>query len=192
MANPLNPKGVHAQSVQTRKLVTNAVLIALHVILCQVATINIGNSLSITLSGITESIAGLLFGPISGGLVGLLGSFLNQLIRYGLSVTTVLWILPAGMKGLLCGWFAKSNRYEMNPLKIYWVLIVTSVVVTSMNTTIMIVDATIFGYNTQATVLAQMGIRYLNGALTSLAYMLIAVPLLKNLQKLPGIRDMQE
>ena len=181
-----------AQSVTTRRLVTNGILVALHVVLCQIATIPIGNSLSITVSGITETVAGLMFGPLSGGLVGLLGSLLNQIIKYGFSVTTVLWIIPAGLKGLLCGWYAKAHGYEFKPWQIYWVLLVTAVVVTSVNTTVMVVDATVFGYNTKATVLAQMGIRYLNGALTSVAYMLICIPLLKNLQKIPGIRDLRE
>ncbi len=180
------------QSIRTRKLVTNAALIALHVVLCQIATIHIGNSLRITISGITESVAGLLFGPLSGGLVGLLGSLLDQVIRYGLTVTTVLWIIPAGLKGLLCGWYAKAHAYDLNPLQIYWVLVVTAVIVTSVNTCSMIVDATIFGYKTDATVLAQMGIRYVNGALTSLAYMAVIAPLLRNLRRFPGIREMQE
>ena len=51
----------------TQKLVINAVLIALHVVLAKVATISIGNSMKITMSGITEVVAGLLFGPVSGG-----------------------------------------------------------------------------------------------------------------------------
>lgn len=180
------------QSRRTRKLVTNSVLIALHVVLCQVASINIGNSLAISIAGITESVAGLMFGPLSGGLVGLLGSLIHQILRYGFTVTTALWILPAGLKGLLCGWYAKAYGYHLNPLQIYWVLLITAVIVTSINTTVMIVDATIFGYSTQATVLAQMGVRYMNGALTSFAYMLVCVPLLKSLQKLPGMREMQE
>ena len=176
----------------TQKLVTNALLIALHVILARVASIRIGNSLSVSVSGITEVVAGLLFGPVSGGLVGLLGSLLNQLFTYGLTVTTVLWILPAAMKGLLCGWYAKANGYEMNPLQILWVLIVSAVVVTTMNTVVLIVDAEIFGYSTKATVLSIMGIKYVNGALTSIVYMLITTPLLHRLKTLPGVKAMRE
>lgn len=180
------------RAFSTQKLVTNALLIALHVILGRVASIRIGNSLSISVSGITEVIAGLLFGPVSGGAVGLLGSLINQLFGYGLTVTTVLWILPAGVKGLLCGWYAKANGYEMNPLQILWVLVVTAVVVTTMNTVIMIVDAAIFNYATKATVLSMMGIRYVNGALTSVAYMLLVTPLLHRLKTLPGVKGMRE
>ena len=176
----------------TRKLVTLGILIALHVVLTHVASIRVGNSLSITISGITEVVAGLLFGPISGGLVGLVGSLLNQVLRYGITLTTPLWILPAGLKGLLCGWYAKSNQYEMNPLQIYWVLLVTSVVVTAVNTNVMVVDAALFNYSTKAVALTQMGIRYVNGALTSIAYMLVMIPLLRQLGKMDGIRMMRE
>ena len=185
-------KGKGKNLFSTQKLVTNALLIALHVILARVASIRIGNSLSITVSGITEVVAGLLFGPVSGGLVGLLGSLINQLFTYGLTVTTVLWILPAAMKGLLCGWYAKANGYEMNPLQILWVLLVSAVVVTTMNTVVLIVDAEIFGYSTKATVLSIMGIKYINGALTSIVYMLITTPLLHRLKTLPGVKAMRE
>ena len=176
----------------TRKLVTNAVLVALHVVLCQIATIRVGNSLSITVSGITEVVAGLLFGPISGGVVGLLGSFINQVLKYGITVTTVLWIVPAGLKGLLCGWYAKAHGYDLSFLQILWVLLVTALVVTSANTNIMIIDATIFGYNTKAAVVTEMAIRYASGALTSVAYMLVTWPLIRQLGRMPGIRGMRE
>jgi len=185
-------RGRRGNPFATQKLVTNALLIALHVILARVASVRIGNSLSISVSGITEVVAGLLFGPVSGGLVGLLGSLLNQLFTYGLTVTTVLWILPAGVKGLLCGWYAKANGYEMSPLQILWVLVVSAVIVTTMNTVVLIVDAEIFGYSTKATVLSLMGIKYINGALTSIAYMLITAPLLHRLKRMPGIAALRE
>ena len=187
---PERPK--RSSPFTTQKLVMNALLIALHVILARVASIRVGNSLSISVSGITEVVAGLLFGPISGGLVGLLGSFLNQLFTYGITVTTPLWILPAAMKGLLCGWYAKANGYEMSPLQIFWVLAVSAVVVTTMNTVVLVVDAEIFGYSTKATVLGIMGIKYVNGMLTSAAYMLITVPLLHRLKTLPGLARLRE
>ena len=176
----------------TRKMVTIGILVALHVVLCQIASIRVGNSFSITISGITEVVAGLLFGPVSGGVTGLLGSLLNQVLKYGFSVTTILWILPAALKGLLCGWYAKSNHYELNPLKILWVLLVTSVIVTAINTNVMIIDAALFNYNTQAAVLAHLGIRYANGALTSVLYLIVTAPLLKRLGKMEGISVMQE
>ena len=176
----------------TQKLTTNAILIALHLVLCQIATIQVGGIISITVSGITEVVAGLLFGPISGGTVGIIGSLLNQLLKYGFSATTVLWIIPAGLKGLLCGWFAKSRRYQMNPLEIFWVLEVTAVIVTAVNTNVMVIDAEIFGYKTNATVVAQMGLRYLSGLVTSLAYMAVTAPLLARLNRLPGIQGMRE
>ena len=175
-----------------QKLATNAILIALHIILARMASIRIGPSFSITVSGITEVVAGLLFGPVSGGTVGLLGSFLNQVIAYGLSVTTVLWILPAAVKGLMCGWYAKAYDYDLSPFQILWILLVSSLVVTSMNTVVMIIDAEIFHYSTKATVLGMMAARYISGALTSVAYMLVTTPLLHRLKKLPGIRKLRE
>ena len=186
------PQEKNRKKFSTQKMVIIAVLIALHVVLAKVATIPIGNSMKITMSGITEVVAGFLFGPISGGLVGLLGSFLDQMLSYGFTATTLLWILPAALKGLICGWYAKANRYEMNPIQILWVLVVTAVIVTAVNTVTMIIDATMFGYATQAAELSMLGLRVLSGALTSVAYMLIVVPLLHRLKALNGIKDLRE
>ena len=176
----------------TRKLVTNAALIALHIVLSQVATIRIGNSMVITVSGITEVVAGLLFGPISGGLVGLMGSLGNQMLLYGFTATTALWIIPAGLRGMICGWYARSRGYQPGALGTLWVLVVTAAIVTAVNTNVMIIDATVYGYNTDAAVLTQLGMRYLSGALTSVAYTAVAAPLMRRLGRVEGLAALRE
>ena len=180
------------QLFTTQKLVTLAILVALHVIIARIASIKIGPSIVITVSGITEVVAGLLFGPLSGGITGLLGSFLNQLITYGFTATTVLWILPAAVKGWMCGVYAKAYDYQLNPFQILWILAVSARVVTTMNTVVQIIDAEIFQYSTKATQVAIMVTRYINGALTSVVYMIVTTPLLHRLNKLPGIKKMRE
>ena len=180
------------QLFTTQKLVTLAILVALHVIIARIASIKIGPSIVITVSGITEVVAGLLFGPLSGGITGLLGSFLNQLITYGFTATTVLWILPAAVKGWMCGVYAKAYDYQLKPFQILWILAVSALVVTTMNTVVQIIDAEIFQYSTKATQVAIMVTRYINGALTSVVYMIVTTPLLHRLNKLPGIKKMRE
>src|SRR5574344_1123237 len=80
--------------IKTKKLVLYALFTAIHVVLCY-ASINLGN-MKITISGLPIIIGAMLFGPMAGLEIGLLGSLLNQLLTYGLTLTTVLWIIPAG------------------------------------------------------------------------------------------------
>ena len=63
--------------------------------------------MKITVDSLPILVAALLLGPLDGLAVGLIGSFLNQMLTYGLTVTTVLWILPAGIRGLVVGYYAK-------------------------------------------------------------------------------------
>ena len=85
--------------MKTKRMILKALFIAMHVALCYVS-INFGNMV-ITAAGLPIIIGAMMFGPISGLEIGLMGSFLNQMLKYGFTATTILWILPAGIKGLL-------------------------------------------------------------------------------------------
>ena len=50
----------------------------------------------------------MLYGPVGGLLVGLLGAFMGQLLTYGVTATTILWILPQAARGLLVGVYANT------------------------------------------------------------------------------------
>ena len=94
----------------TRRLALDAMLSAMFVVLSLIS-ISLPN-MKITLDALPVLVASLLFGPLDGLSVGLIGSFLNQLLTYGLSPTTLLWILPAGLRGLLVGLYAKRHQFE--------------------------------------------------------------------------------
>ena len=73
----------------TRRIATDAMLAAMYVCLSYVS-LSIGNSMKITLDSLPILVAALLLGPLDGLAVGLTGSFLSQLLTYGLSATTIL------------------------------------------------------------------------------------------------------
>ena len=77
--------------------------IALHVILELFCTIRIGNDLKITLAALPFLILGFLCGPLEGLISGILGTFLSQLLTFGITVTTVFWVAPYAVQGLLAG-----------------------------------------------------------------------------------------
>lgn len=158
-----------------------AVLIALFVVL-DLFSVRIGNNIKITFGGLPILVAGILFGPVPGMLVGLCGSFLGQMMSYGLSATIVLWILPAGVRGLLAGWLYRAFGRRNTPLALGVQVIVSSLCVTVLNTLMMYLDARILGYPFTAT-LYTLAFRIVSAVITAVFYVVLIYPVLRVLRK---------
>ena len=139
-----------------KRLVLNAVLIALYVVLSYLK-IPIGNLLRVNMASFAVIICAVAFSPVDGLAVGFLGEFLAQILGpYGLTPTTILWALPEGVRGLLLGLvmvlFAKKNLTSTVLLKsksVIWYLlacIITGVIASLINTFALYVDSKMFGY----------------------------------------------
>lgn len=93
---PRNPRG------HLFYLIVSALLIALSIVFSRYLSIMLpGNFAKLTLSPLPLIVAGLLLGPVYGGLTGLLADLLGVLIRsfgamhYGLTLTSILFgVLP--------------------------------------------------------------------------------------------------
>ena len=94
-----------------KRLVLNAVLIALYVVL-SFLKIPIGNLLRVNMASFAVVVSAVAFTPIDGLWVGFLGEFLAQILGpYGLTPTTVLWALSAGLYSFRhCCIFAEHLR----------------------------------------------------------------------------------
>ena len=57
-----------------------------------------GGTMKISISGLPVIIVAIFCGPWWGAATGFIGAFIGQLITYGISATTVLWVLPADRK----------------------------------------------------------------------------------------------
>ncbi len=165
--------------MNTTKLVVNALFIALHVALCYVS-INLGNMV-ITAAGLPIILGGLLFGPLAGLEIGLIGSFLNQMLKYGLTATTVLWILPAGVKGLMVGAYAKHHAYRLRRGQTFFIIAASSLVVTVLNTAVMYIDSKLYGYYSYAYVFGMLIPRVISAVLTSAVHLVVTELLMKPL-----------
>ena len=128
-------------------------------------------------------VGALLYGPGGGLMVGLVGAFLGQLMTYGVTATTVLWIIPPAVRGLLIGLYAKRCGYELSRKQLVGVLIVTSLVVTLLNTGAIYLDSVIYGYYTYAYVFGKVGIRIVSGAVTAVAMAFVTPPVLDMLKR---------
>ena len=79
-------------------------------------------------------VAALLFGPIDGAAVGLVGTFLYQLLRYGVEMSTPLWVIPYGIIGFICGLYAKKYRYYNTHAQIRFIVALMEFLIFVLNT----------------------------------------------------------
>lgn len=167
------------KKMKTQTLVLSALLMAMHIVLSFFSiTLPV---MKINLSGLPIIVGGLLFGPVIGGLVGLLGSFLYQILSYGLMSTTILWIIPHAVRGLIVGFWAKKRNFKLGKMETIVLIIVSSVVATLLNTIGMYIDGIVWGY--EAGAFAAIWVRLLNSVITSVLYVIVVIPLMKPLRK---------
>lgn len=171
-----------SSSLSTRKLVTIAMLTAVYVVLSLVGTLNLW-WIRISVDSLPIILGALLYGPAGGLLVGLLGSFMNQLITYGLTATTVLWVIPAAARGLMIGAYARKHSYELFRAQIIGVLCATAVIVTALNTGAMYLDSVINGYYSYAYVFGGVVTRVAAGIATALVMSFVAPPVVNMLDR---------
>lgn len=139
-----------------KRIALDAMMIALYVLL-GFFKIPIGNLLRVNLASFAVIVCAVTFSPIDGLVVGFLGEFLSQILGpYGLTPTTLLWVLPEATRGVLLGLmmlvFTKKQIPPANILKskaIIWYLfscVLTGVIASLLNTFVLYVDSKMFGY----------------------------------------------
>ena len=165
-----------------RRLVVIAMLTAVHLVLTLTLTVNLG-WMRITFNGLPIILAGLLYGPVGGMVTGILGRFLSDLLTYGITVTTPLWVLPAAVRGLIVGYVAKRMNYSLTKGQMTILIVMSSLIVTTLNTGAIYLDSVIYGYYTYAYVFGAIGTRYVSGIATAIVLALITPPLLRPLER---------
>ena len=173
----------------TRKLVLLSALTAVYVVLSMVGTLNLW-WIRISVDSLPIILGALLYGPAGGLLVGLVGSFLGQLLSYGLTATTGLWIAPAAVRGALIGLYAQKKGYRLTTPQLIGVLCVTALIVTALNTLTMYLDSVAYGYYSFAYVFGGLLTRFAAGLATALVMAFIAPPVVGLLDRtLESARD---
>lgn len=176
----------------TKRLVLDAVLIALYVVL-GFWRIPIGNAFRISVAPFSVILCALIFGPIDGLIVGFLGEFLTQILGpYGLTQTTLLWCLGETVRGLtlgLCIWISKkwltANATSMlKRLVALLILCVFSAVLASLcNTLALYVDSKLFGYYNHYMVFGVLVARILINGGMSVLLGYLSIPIIRALLK---------
>ena len=169
------------KKLDTKQIVLYGVLAALFVIL---AFISVGtNDFKASFESLATLVAGITIGPVAGLLVGLVGEFVFQIIQYGIDATTVLWLIPYAVSGLVAGLIAKRFKFVLDVKKIALAVIWSELVLTVLNTPVNAIAAIIQGWGNWATILAVVPLRLAIMAVRMVVFIIIVPPLYKAVKK---------
>ena len=158
----------------TRKMVTASVLIALYLVLGYL-TIDL-KLIKISISSLPLVIGGIMMGPWMGLAIGLIGSFLSQMLHYGITSTTILWMIPIASRGLVVGLYAKKHGYQINQFQTTLIMIISSLIASTLYTGAFYVDSKVWDYYSFAVVFGSSVGRFVTGVITAgLLSMLVPV-----------------
>ncbi|MCD8017360.1 MAG: ECF transporter S component [Oscillospiraceae bacterium] len=145
------------QRISTHRLCMDAMLAALCAVLGYVS-LDLGN-MKITFESLPILLGALMFGPLDGFAAGAMGTLIYQLLRYGVSVTTLLWILPYALAGLAAGWYAKRRGFVLRGTETLVLVMACELLITLLNTGMMYVDSKIYGYYSFAYIFGSFAMR---------------------------------
>lgn len=163
-----------------KQLSTNAMLAAMCAVLGAVS-LDLGN-IKITLESIPVILGALLFGPADGAIIGFVGTFVYQVLRYGFSATTLLWMLPHVVCGFIVGLYAKKKGFNLSVVQTIVITVIAGLVLTTLNTGVMYIDSKIYGYYSAVYIFGSMLIRYISGIAKFVAIGVLMPPLVNLLR----------
>lgn len=171
--------------MNNKSLASNSILIAIYCVLSILTPIKIIN-FKLTFEALPILVGGLLLGPINGLIIGGIGSLIYQIFLsgYGISVTTILWVLPHALSGLIVGLYAKKLNYNLSFKQISFISIISTLLVTSLNSLALYIDSLIYGYYYLGLILGGIFIKITIGILLAIIYSLIMPKLLTYIKKI--------
>ena len=171
---------------KTKTIVFVAILSAIFYLLSVYGTLKINDSIKFTFQHLPLYIAGILFGGAIGATVGTVGMFISQLLSpYGLTPTTILWVLPYTVAGLLAGLLYKRFKDRLNnKIYLFLYLFVIHLVITAFNTLALYVDSKTFGYYSFQLVFGSLILKIVNAILISILYTFIVPIIIRVLKKI--------
>lgn len=176
-----------------RNLCLSAIMAAIYVGLDYLSTIlsaPLGGTLKLSFSGLPVIIMAVFGGPVWGMLTGFVGAFLGQMITYGFTVTTLLWVLPAVVRGLSMGLLFLAFKKSTKAFILIVETIISSILVTATNTGVMVMDFLILNYNGEYNYYGTIGAiflgvpaRLISGIITAVIFAILLPYIIKLLKK---------
>lgn len=137
----------------------------------------------LTFESLPVLVAALLFGPLDGSLVGLIGTFLYQTLRYGIEASTPLWVIPYGIIGLACGLYAKKWSYYNSDKQIKIIVGSMEMLIFAMNTVALYIYGGMIGKVASEFVLSSIIPRLVVAVVKAIGFGLLMPPLLRALHR---------
>ena len=175
---------------KTKRMATNAMLAALYFALSMLA-VPVGG-LKLTFEHLPVIMAAVMFGPVDALIIGGLGELANQMMTYGLTPTTVLWMTPAMFRGLSMGLCAKYLSKHVGadaviakklPVAFLVACVVSGLICSLLNTFTLYVDSKMYGYYSYALVFGVFWIRMAASAVSSVLMAAAGKPVLAAMKK---------
>lgn len=170
-----------------RRMCYAALLAAMYVPLSLYVAVQVGN-VRISFGSLPVVIGALLFGPLDAAAAALTGEFFKQLLTYGVTYTTVLYLIPPAVRGVVVGTAAllvsqRGERLEDRRTVCYAVCVAAAVCTTLGNTLVNWLDSVLMGYYFPGLILGDLVWRLLVGVLNAVVMASLAIPLVKVLRR---------
>ena len=172
---------MNAVSIRTKRLTIDAMLSAMCAVLGYVA-IDMG-AIKISFESFPILLGALMFGPADGAIIGFVGTLIYQLLRYGVSATTLLWMLPYVLAGLVVGVFAKERKFELSRLQTVAITVAAELFVMILNTGVIYLDSKIYGYYYPEIIVGMLVPRFLTSIGKSIVFGLALPAVIKAVKK---------
>ena len=140
-------------------------------------------TVKVTFESVPVLIGALLFGPIDGLAIGGIGTLLYQMLSYGFTATTALWIIPYMVCGLFVGLCARIKRFDLTNRQLMVIVVIGELLVTFFNTIALYVDSHVYGYYHPTIITGVLGLRLVICVVKAMAYSVILPSLLKPIRK---------
>lgn len=142
-----------------------------------------GGTMKLSVSGIAIIIAAIMYGPVWGAAVGFVGAFLGQMLTYGFTATTLLWVLPAVIRGLVFGLLFILFKKSMKAHILCIETVISALFVTAFNTLALYLDAKIYQYPA-AVFGISLANRIIAGIITAIIFAIILPSIIKGLKRI--------
>lgn len=171
--------------MKTKQYVMMAMMIAVYMILSRMI-LQIGG-LKLTFEHFPVLFCAIVYGPAEAMLVGGISELLDQMLSFGFTPTTLLWVLPIVVRGFIVGTCANAFKKQMKPaalidkkLPVFFtgVCVFSGIVSSLLNTLALYVDSRMFGYYSFALVFGALAVRLMLSVLTSIGIVLLMKPVL--------------
>lgn len=170
------------------RLSTDAMLCAMCAVLGYLA-IDL-TTVKITFESLPIFLAAIMFGPVDGLAVGAVGTLIYQLLRYGFSATTLLWMFPYILLGLLIGLFAKYHHFRPERIRTLIVVTIGELLVTALNTGVIYADSKIYGYYYPMIILGSLAFRLITSLAKGILFGIALPPLITAIRRgVPGVAN---